>query len=854
MNNEYPILFFPTRDETLRTRRFTPQTSYVTYPESHRQIQRLTPKFDALQNTLEHMRMQLHDIPDAQNPEKVLVIEVVGSVSNFINAAVRVEGLEWMGEIDVDGIQGDEYFYDRRQGHDLISGKLYLVSTNSRALEEVISLWRLYKHDPNVVFRRGFTPFKHLFAHLKDIHPWGIQERFHETGMIDVWRENLEINPDRSVRFEVELWYRENPVVRDNAFAKVSQLITSLGGSVISQSVIPEIRYHAVLGELPANQVESILLNQDVELLKCDGVMFFRPSGQMLVKHELEENDVDVLEVEQNEIPADDEPVVAVFDGLPVENHTCLSNRLLVNDVDQIAERCEAKYRVHGTSMCSLILKGDLSANEEYAAHPLYVRPVMEPNVHDRNLVECVPDNLLIVDLIHRAVKEIFDTHNGQPPAAPTIKIINMSIGLKDRMFYYSMSPLARLLDWLSFKYNVLFVVSAGNVDTIIKGNCNTMNAFKALSRTEQKKYIVEGVLNNRRNSRLLSPAESINSISVGSVHYDGSILANPDDRVNPYDEILPSTYSPFGGGYRKSIKPDMVFDGGREMLRGDVLGNLPLTGKNFPKKTPGLYCASPGSVTDKSYYVGTSCSTALISRNASFIYDLIKGLDNNHSIDDKYISVLIKAMLAHGCSWDALGDNINQLVPQNYAGLDLKNLKRQWIGYGYPNFDMLFNGSPRKVTAIGFGELMQGSAHIFTLPLPPSLAANPVRKRLTITLAYFAPIAPSTQKYRHSRVWFEEVGTRPLSVSRVDVADQHAPKRGTLQHEIFEGEAADVFAEGAAIKIKVNCAEDAVMDSSVPVLYSLVVSLEVAEGIDLPIYQEVRDRLKIPVLVDNAE
>ena len=451
MNNEYPILFFPTRGETIRTRRSTPQTSYVTYPESHRQIQRLTPKFDALQNTLEHMRMQLHDIPDAQNPEKVLVIEVVGSVSNFINAAVRVEGLEWMGEIDVDGIQGDEYFYDRRQGHDLISGKLYLVSTNSRALEEVISLWRLYKDDPNVVFRRGFTPFKHLFAHLKDIHPWGIQERFHETGMIDVWRENLEINPDRSVRFEVELWYRENPVVRDNAFAKVSQLITSLGGSVISQSVIPEIRYHAVLGELPANQVESILLNQDVELLKCDGVMFFRPSGQMLVKHELEENDVDVLEVEQNEIPADDEPVVAVFDGLPVENHTCLSNRLLVNDVDQIAERCEAKYRVHGTSMCSLILKGDLSANEEYTAHPLYVRPVMEPNVHDRNLVECVPDNLLIVDLIHRAVKEIFDTHNGQPPAAPTIKIINMSIGLKDRMFYYSMSPLARLLDWLCF-------------------------------------------------------------------------------------------------------------------------------------------------------------------------------------------------------------------------------------------------------------------------------------------------------------------------------------------------------------------------------------------------------------------
>ena len=160
MNNEYPILFFPTRGETLRTKRSVPQTSYVIYPETGRQVQRLSPKFETLQNTLE--RMQLHDVPDAQNPEMVLVLEVIGSVKDLIKAAVKIEGLEWMGELDIDEIQGDEDFHDRRPGHDLISGKLYLVSTNSRALTEVLSLWELYKVDPNVRFRRGLTPFKHF--------------------------------------------------------------------------------------------------------------------------------------------------------------------------------------------------------------------------------------------------------------------------------------------------------------------------------------------------------------------------------------------------------------------------------------------------------------------------------------------------------------------------------------------------------------------------------------------------------------------------------------------------------------------------------------------------------------------
>ena len=51
---------------------------------------------------------------------------------------------------------------------------------------------------------------------------------------------------------------------------------------------------------------------------------------------------------------------------------------------------------------------------------------------------------------------------------APAVRVINLSLGNRFQPFDRELSPLARLLDWLAWKYKVLFVVSAGNhVDNI---------------------------------------------------------------------------------------------------------------------------------------------------------------------------------------------------------------------------------------------------------------------------------------------------------------------------------------------------------------------------------------------------
>jgi len=136
-----------------------------------------------------------------------------------------------------------------------------------------------------------------------------------------------------------------------------------------------------------------------------------------------------------------------------------------------------------------------------------------------------------------------------------------------------------------------------------------------------------------------------------------------------------------------------------------------------------------------------------------------------------------------------------------------------------------------------------------FPLPLPPSLSAVSERRRLTITLAWLSPVRTTRQNYRMAHLWFAP--RYNIAPDRMD-ADHRAVQRGTIQHEVLEGENAVAFQDGETIVIKVNCRADA-GNLDLPIRYGLAVTLEVAEGIDIPVYQEVRDRLSVRIPVQHA-
>lgn len=61
----------------------------------------------------------------------------------------------------------------------------------------------------------------------------------------------------------------------------------------------------------------------------------------------------------------------AIFDGLPVNNHQKLSNRIMVDDPDDYSDGYTVQHRVHGTAMSSLIIHGDINDNEKAHINPI---------------------------------------------------------------------------------------------------------------------------------------------------------------------------------------------------------------------------------------------------------------------------------------------------------------------------------------------------------------------------------------------------------------------------------------------------------------------------------------------------
>ena len=139
----------------------------------------------------------------------------------------------------------------------------------------------------------------------------------------------------------------------------ISREIQSLGGRIIQECVISDIFYHGMLVELPRIAIEELVNNyEEIELSKVDDIMFFRPVCQSAF---ISENDSKVCTLtKESPLPVGD-AVVAVFDGMPMQNHRLLRNRVIIDDPDDYATDYESKYRIHGTSMVSLAIYGDLN-------------------------------------------------------------------------------------------------------------------------------------------------------------------------------------------------------------------------------------------------------------------------------------------------------------------------------------------------------------------------------------------------------------------------------------------------------------------------------------------------------------
>lgn len=863
MAEHRPLLFFPAPVQQPRSRRPGGGGRKYGFPPRERQTERFAPQLTHLADILTEQRAALRATVEGAEPEKVLVFEIAGSVASFMNS-VRKAGLEWLLDVREEDIEADdEYFVlndegDRKDGG-RVERRLFLVMTNHSALQQMLSLWRAWS--TGATLKRGYAPWGHVFAQLRNVRYWDEHDRLAGTGLEEDWSERLQRGEDR-VPMEVELWFREDRSHREAAEQRVRALIAQSSGRVTGGALIEEIRYHALAGTIPGSKVEAFVsaAGQDTDLIRCDHVMFFRPSGQCAA--ELPGDDTQPI-TDAPKSPAVGEPTVALLDGMPMQQHPLLAGRLIVDDPDGFGDEYPAADRRHGTAMASLIVHGDLNDGSAQLASPLYVRPILRPTDPDPDgrVREHIPDGVLSADLMRRAVLRLFEGEDDANPVAPSVRAINLSICDPMRPFGGTMSPWARCLDWLAYRYGVLFIVSSGNCVKDLALDVARWN-LTGCDADVRRDAFLRALLNDAGTRGLLAPAESMNNLTIGALHSDASGAHDLGDSFcEPFESGgLPSTYGRCGLGYRRSVKPDLLAAGGRAVYSEQIAHNGQTARAQLrdSSKAPGQAVAAPsvGRGGATWHRIGTSNAAALVTRAAAFLHaSVVRPIledSERPPMGRRHQAVFLKALIAHGAKWPSESDALRRVLMTN--GLNGRAV-REWMirmyGFGVPDVDRVAYCTDQRVSLVGWSDIESEEAHLYRIPLPPSLSGRHERVRLTVTVAWFSPLDPRRQEYRRAALSIEHPDVKPqdaFGARPVDV-DHDSASRGTVYHRVLEGQRASAFGDQDFLDLRVSCRPDAGgLDEAVP--YALAVTLEVAEETALPIYEEVRARVGIPVSV----
>ncbi len=821
-------------------------------PGVKRQLERLGPAIARVTAAFTAGRVTATGEP-AASPEQVLVLEVAGELTNFVKAVARIPGLEFLVEAAQDRVDSGVEFaaVDNKGKAHRYDRQLYVVFSDDAAWRELLGLWERFQK--NEKMPHGKAPFTHLFSRLEDLRPWDDRDRLERTGALDVWARELSALPAQPVEFEIELWLRRDPTRRAQAVADLTADLQAAGGELVRESVREEISYHGILARVSGGLLAETVVNHEVRWLRSGSVRFFHAVGQFAAAP-----GDGALEPAQDRaaarpLPTGTVPRVAVLDGVPLAGHELLAGRITVDDPDGWEELVEVSRRNHGTATASLVVHGDVNAEGRAQPAPVYVRAILwdqAPAWVGGGGREELPRDQLAVDVLHAAIVRLYE---GETPAAPNVRAIVLAVGDSVCQFDRFVTPLARLLDWLQSRYETLMLISAGNHLGDLE-----LPAEADLADPQELQHEVLCALQREAGlRRLLSPAESINGLTIGAAHDDTSTYRDDDGRIEPImTRDLANVCSAVGAGVRRAVKPDILLPGGRQLLTpephtDDGPRRFSLSATRRP---PGIRVAAPGREAGRlaatTYDTGTSSAAGLAGHHAGHLLAELEELRSRYGEampGAEYDAVLLKAALVHSARWGSASVFIERAC-EEVGGGRARDVVARMVGYGRAEPGQVLTCDENLATALAAGRLGDGHAHAYRFPLPAALASRTERRRLCITTAWLTPINPEHRFYRRAALYVEPSGLPNQLVERGD-GESNAARRGTVQHDVLIGNRAVPYAPGRSIELIVSCRADAgELATAVP--YAIIVTLEVPGQTTLPIYQQVRQGLRVPVVV----
>jgi len=274
-----------------------------------------------------------------------------------------------------------------------------------------------------------------------------------------------------------------------------------------------------------------------------------------------------------------------------------------------------------------------------------------------------------------------------------TVKVYNLSLGAPVPIKDFEFTELAKLLDYLSKEYKVLFVIAAGNIGSQL-GDFPSEHFGDV-------------------NSRIGCPAESLLGLTVGSIaKYSNPNALSDTNYLSPFSRI--------GPGADQGIKPEIVAHG----------GNLIRPYSEAPRiSTYGIGTDGLSLAVDN----GTSHSAPLVSQYAQRLFDCYPNSEPN----------LVKALLCHFSEPRAVHE-------------ELTGGNSKYLGFGEPNIERAILAGNFNAAYIYEGHLDQENYQYISFHVPSTLSSDVPNSKLKIriTITYDPPLNPDNEtEYSNSRI-----------------------------------------------------------------------------------------------------
>jgi len=380
----------------------------------------------------------------------------------------------------------------------------------------------------------------------------------------------------------------------------------------------------------------------------------------------------------------------------------------------------------HGTRIAGAVIHGETVPKEGQSQARMWVQ---NARVLDANC--SLPKDMFPPVVLREVVKHYHD-------GARHTRIFNHSINADTPCRTRHMSAWAAEIDRISFENDVLIVQSAGNLKT---ASPIPKPGIKELVQGGQRypDYL------NQAACRIANPAQSFQSLTVGSVAYGRFEVDGWRSFASENGE--PSAFSRAGLGIWESIKPDVVEYGGDCLISG---GNplavaVPTVARDcYPELVRSTRFGGPAFARDD---VGTSYAAPKVTRIAAELQRVLP----------EESCLLYRALIAQSARWPVWAA---ALSPEKQAAL----LRR--IGYGLVDMERATVNTDYRVTFIttGDAEISAGDCHIYQVRIPEEIRrpGGDYDIRVEATLSYVAEPRRTRRTHRgYLSTWVDWVSSR---------------------------------------------------------------------------------------------